>query len=157
MTWHANTIFLKNDRKGKGVLPYTAQKMKFLIKDFFSKCDHIRSFLRIWSYLLKKSLMENFIFLYSGCYNWKIHDIRNWLPFETCHLTSLVLGMIILFYTYPIYCVYTFLFQHASCQHLYFPISWFLLDFLLDVLVRWILEGKKNKKKTILFCLHFFP
>ena len=36
--------------------------MKFFIKDFFSKCDQIRSFPRIWSYLLKKSLMENFIF-----------------------------------------------------------------------------------------------
>ena len=40
----------------------TAQKMKFYIKDFFSKCDQIRSFLRICSHLLKKSLMENFIF-----------------------------------------------------------------------------------------------
>ena len=39
-----------------------AQKMKFSIKDFFNKCDQIRSFLRIWSHLLKKSLMENFIF-----------------------------------------------------------------------------------------------
>ena len=36
--------------------------MKFSIKDFFSQCDQIRSFLRIWSHLLKKSLMENFIF-----------------------------------------------------------------------------------------------
>ena len=36
---------------------YTAQKMKFFIKDFFSECDQIRSFLRIWSHLLKKSLM----------------------------------------------------------------------------------------------------
>ena len=32
------------------------QKRKFSIKDFFSKCD------QIWSNLLKKSLMENFIF-----------------------------------------------------------------------------------------------
>ena len=40
----------------------TAQKMKFSINDFLSKCDQIRSFLRIWSHLLKKSLMENFIF-----------------------------------------------------------------------------------------------
>ena len=32
------------------------------IKDFFSKCDQIRSFQEIWSHLLKKSLMENFIF-----------------------------------------------------------------------------------------------
>ena len=37
-------------------------KMKFSIKDFFSKCDQIRSFLRIKSNLLKKSLMGNFIF-----------------------------------------------------------------------------------------------
>ena len=36
--------------------------MKFSIKDFFSKCDQIRSKLRIWSHLLKESLMENFIF-----------------------------------------------------------------------------------------------
>ena len=32
----------------------TAQKMKFYIKDFFSKCDQV--------HLLKKSLMENFFF-----------------------------------------------------------------------------------------------
>ena len=36
----------------------TGQKMKFSIKDCFGKCDQIRSFLRIWSHLLKKSLME---------------------------------------------------------------------------------------------------
>ena len=40
----------------------TVQKMKFSVKDLFSKCDQIRSFLMIWSHLLKKSLMENFIF-----------------------------------------------------------------------------------------------
>ena len=40
----------------------TVQKMKFSIKDFFSKCDQIRVKLRIWSHLLKNSLMENFIF-----------------------------------------------------------------------------------------------
>ena len=39
----------------------TAQKMKFSIKDFFSKYDQIRRKMRIWSHLLKKSLMENFI------------------------------------------------------------------------------------------------
>ena len=33
----------------------TAQKMKFFVKDFFSKCDQMDR-------LLKKSLMENFIF-----------------------------------------------------------------------------------------------
>ena len=36
--------------------------MTFSIKDFFSKCDQIQKKLRICSYLLKKSLIENFIF-----------------------------------------------------------------------------------------------
>ena len=36
--------------------------MKFSIKDFFSKCDQIRRKLQILSHLLKKSLMENFIY-----------------------------------------------------------------------------------------------
>ena len=40
----------------------SAQNMKFSIKDFFSKCSQIRRKLRIWSHLLKKSFMENFIF-----------------------------------------------------------------------------------------------
>ena len=40
----------------------TVQKIKFSIEDFFSKCDQIRRNLRIWSHLLKKSVMESFIF-----------------------------------------------------------------------------------------------
>ena len=40
--------------------PYTGQKMKFSIKDFFSKYHHISS------HLPKNSLMENFIFLCSA-------------------------------------------------------------------------------------------
>ena len=43
-------------------LANTVQKIKFSIKDFFSKCDQICSFLRTWSHLLKKFLVENFIF-----------------------------------------------------------------------------------------------
>ena len=39
---------------------HTTQKMKLSIKDFFSKCDKIRRKLQIWSYLLKKFLMEDF-------------------------------------------------------------------------------------------------
>ena len=39
-----------------------AQNMKFSIKYFCSKCDQIRSFLWICSHLLKKPLVENFIF-----------------------------------------------------------------------------------------------
>ena len=41
---------------------YTAQKVFFSTKDFFSKCDQIRRNLRIWSHLLNTSFMENFIF-----------------------------------------------------------------------------------------------
>ena len=37
-------------------------KNKVFIQDFFSKFDQIDRKLRIWSHLLKKSLMENFIF-----------------------------------------------------------------------------------------------
>ena len=54
-------IFKKKDN-GFQPLTITAQTMKFSIKDFFSKCDQIHSFLRIWSRFLQKSLMENFIF-----------------------------------------------------------------------------------------------
>ena len=36
--------------------------MKFSMKDFIGKCDQILRKLRIWSHLLKKSFMENFIF-----------------------------------------------------------------------------------------------
>ena len=47
-------------------LKVTAQKLKFSIKDFFSEYDQIHSFLPIWSHLLKKSLMKNFIFCAVG-------------------------------------------------------------------------------------------
>ena len=40
----------------------TEQKMKFSIKDFFSKCDEIRRKLWIWLHLLKKCFIENFFF-----------------------------------------------------------------------------------------------
>ena len=46
-------------------LRFTAQKMKFLIKDIFSKCDQILRKLRTWTHFLKESLMVNFIFLCS--------------------------------------------------------------------------------------------
>ena len=49
-----------------GCLQDTAQKMKFSNKDFFSTCDQIHKNPRIWSHLLKKSLMENLIFCAVG-------------------------------------------------------------------------------------------
>ena len=44
------------------ILQALHKKMKISIKDFFYKCDQIPSFQRIWLHLLKKSLMENYIF-----------------------------------------------------------------------------------------------
>ena len=52
----------------QAILMITAQKMKFSIKDFFSKCYQICTKQRIWSHLFKKSLMENSIFPCSVCY-----------------------------------------------------------------------------------------
>ena len=52
----------KKCREYEVVFDITAQKMKLPIKDLFCKCDQICRKLRIWSHLLKKSLMENFIF-----------------------------------------------------------------------------------------------
>ena len=53
----------------------TAQKIKFFIKDFFSKCDQIHTADMVAfteeifnGHLLKKSLMENLIFLCSATY-----------------------------------------------------------------------------------------
>ena len=55
--WNTKVRFLNH------FTPITAQKKKFSIKEFFSKCDQIHGFLRVfWSSLLKKSLIGNFIF-----------------------------------------------------------------------------------------------
>ena len=51
----------------------TAQKMKFSIKDFFSKCDRIPSFLQIWSRLLKKFLMKTSFFVQCKWYEKLFH------------------------------------------------------------------------------------
>ena len=71
----------------------TAQKMKFSIKDFFSKCDQICSFLRIWSHLLKKTLIENYIFcaVYVSSNSLVILPVllRNSFSFSTIKLTHL--------------------------------------------------------------------
>ena len=71
LTGHLNQEFRQLHRKVEKNQPSNfpwkfvtcaAQKIKFSIKYFFSKYDQIRSLLWIWSHLLKKSLMENFIF-----------------------------------------------------------------------------------------------
>ena len=57
----SNNLFLDTGINGKfnntkNKFPHwsnTLQKLQFSAKDFFSKCDQIRSVLRIWPYLLK--------------------------------------------------------------------------------------------------------
>ena len=69
------------------VLNFAEQKMKFFIKDLFSKCDQIRRKLGSWLHLLKKSLMRNFIFCAVPCF-WglvkSISDISYWYRDELC-------------------------------------------------------------------------
>ena len=57
---------------------FTAQKMKFSIKDFSSKCNHIRRKLRI------KPLVENFIFCSSIRLKWVIWMVSFTQPVKTC-------------------------------------------------------------------------
>ena len=53
--------FMHNIEKWSNIIDSTVLKMRFSMKDFFSKCDQIRRKLWIWSHLMKKSLMENLI------------------------------------------------------------------------------------------------
>ena len=81
-TFQPDTYFLIQTLATLLNATYTAQQMKFPIKDFLSKCDQIHSFLLNWSHLLKKSLMENFIFcavIYHPLYNkWIPKSIHFW-------------------------------------------------------------------------------
>ena len=79
-----NANFFITDRK-------TAQKVKFSIKDLFSKCDQIWTFLRIWSHLLKKSLMENFIFceVKDLSSKWALKNRNTMIAFFVLNLTKI--------------------------------------------------------------------
>ena len=58
--WNMQSLNLKDDTLHK--------KINFSIKNSFSKCDQIRRKLRIWSHLLKKSLIESLIFYCSDLF-----------------------------------------------------------------------------------------
>ena len=62
MRTYAATVFCNKGFVLKPGMILSAQKMKFSITNFFSKCNQIQRKLQIWSHLFKKSLMENFIF-----------------------------------------------------------------------------------------------
>ena len=80
-----------------------AQKMKFSVKDFFSKFDQIRHLLWIWSYLLKKSLMKNFFLvqckmkLFAKIVNdWKLKFTKIWLFSRNSQLANTCLFTFVL-------------------------------------------------------------
>ena len=54
---------------------YIFKKLKFSIKNFFSKCDQMRRELRIWSYLLKKSLMQNIFYAVVTVIKWTTSQV----------------------------------------------------------------------------------
>ena len=76
----------------------TSQKMNFSIKDFFSQCDQIRSFLRIWSHLLKKSLMENFIFcaVYNRCSRKRLWSFSTFLLLKLPDASHLIFKFLLM-------------------------------------------------------------
>ena len=76
--------------------------MKFSIKDFFSKCDQIRTFLRIWSHLLKKFSMEKLILssvkvakLKPIFKKGKKNDISNFMPISLLPRISKIIRKIL--------------------------------------------------------------
>ena len=59
------------------------QKIKFSIRDIFCKCNQIHRVLRIWSHLLKKSLIQKFVFVQCLLDDWYSHMVVNHFFFET--------------------------------------------------------------------------
>ena len=55
------------------------KKWRFSIKNLFRKCDQIRRKVRIWSRLLKKSVMENLIFCVMFHKEQNNIDVWQWL------------------------------------------------------------------------------
>ena len=102
----------------------TGQKMKFSIKDFSSKCDHIRRKLRIWSYLLKKSLMGNFIFCAVQGKN-----------FEMCQMDRFTTLLLHYIYSYCVQSTYTGN-CICVCIHEYIRIKTYICSALFSAMQR---------------------
>ena len=72
------------------VVHYTKIEV-FPLRIFISKCDQIRSFLRIWSHLSKKSLMDDLVFLCSGNSKYRVvivTKLNENTDIETMEITS---------------------------------------------------------------------
>ena len=105
------------------------KKMKFSFKNYLCKCDQIRSYMRIWSHLLKKFSMKNFIFckvqvlLFVMKLILRPMKIDYWLSVSSCKSKC---HMQILFFTFRyfktkcgnFYCVFYGLIQSETCVNL---------------------------------------
>ena len=127
--------------------------MKFSIKDFFSKCD--QRFLGTWSYLLKKSLMKNFIFLCSENVISHYRSRHSQMFFKIGVLKNLA----ILTWkketpTQAFSCKYCEIFNNNFANSTNF--SWFLL--ISEIFTRWITLSKcfLLHLKSIVFILELF-
>ena len=100
---------------------------QFSIRDSFSKCDQIRRKMRIWSHLLKKSFLKNFIFcaVYVGRF--------------TLQGTSEVIGAISKG-NFPI--IFTLMIQFRYEFDMY---DWYYFNFKKSDLIK---EQKKSYMKT---------
>ena len=88
----------------------TAQKMKFSSKDFSSKCDQIRSFLRIWSHLLEKSLTETSLFV-----QWYLEISENFhIDYKWHNFVSVCLFQLANYESYSQAGLYIYLFSFPS-------------------------------------------
>ena len=109
------TLFLHNTSGGCFWM-HSAQERQFFIKDFLSKYKNIRKKLQIWSYLLKKSLIETMA---------KSKSIVHWQKWKL----SLLIFPKIARYNYSIYTI-----THYS-------ISCIILKMCQTILGHYILNG----------------
>ena len=111
----------------------------FSIKDFFSKCDQNRSFLRISSHLLKKSLMENFIFCAMICTTSNTKISPNFLVRKFCRKEKFRAS----FYAFP-----------PNFHTTNFAKTLVFYTQRMRILLG-IYMLKVNIKNTLLWCLHY--
>ena len=115
------------------ILHTTAQKMKFSIKDFFSKCDQIRSFLKGELHFLCSVLNQFF-------YPWLEKNMPlvclNWLRHSLIWGSSIDNGLIFLRVLYSIRVFYIRLFAPGKLigYHVFFNIHLTYIDCLLGVM-----------------------
>ena len=97
-----NLIYLEQKSR-LGVAAITVWRVKlFPLRVFFSKCDQIRRKLPISSHLLKKSLMENFIFcaVHPTLYNQILNEFKELKALECLYLSFILEKTIVIHRTW---------------------------------------------------------